>query len=537
MTGKLKNIRSRTITETRFSQLDRVDIPVLISLLAAALLSGFLFVYRGGMSEPDSVVMAAGMARMVAGEPMSACMLYGRFLNPGIYFLFRLLQPVFVRSPGDTIFFLNTFGVMSWSLLTPLFYLLLRRSSGLAVAACGSLMMMLTPVFWETGTYFHPVVPALALLAGAILLFDRISSTPGGIFALVIVTVLAAAATVMRNEVLLTAPALIAAAAFSKRPKRNISLASLITALSILAFLLTLRAVSEDGPEGPSSFLRRFSSGLFGSVSPRGLLKTIPWAVMSMGTASVLLAVWGILRSLVGRRHADRVRQPAGMIVPALLWALPVVFMWVLWPIPILRHYFAAVPAIVYIIAVLILRGRSRRAIIVITACTVILNLGVPEILYRTYNAAHPMGIKEPHGTFFYWHSRAGDRIERYHAMWDRLSSFTEGLHGEAHRCAVLPANWEIYGYAAYFLAGRADHAGFENDPASGIAVHEFEAPGSAIFIVFSSRFAPAGREDAIDYMDLMERQALAGCVLLLSAEEAERAGGTIPLPVEIITY
>jgi len=112
---------------------DRRDALAISALLAAALLAGYSFVYRGGMSEPDSVVMAAGMARMAAGAPLSECMLYGRFLNPGIYLLFRVLQPLFAVSPGGTIDFLNTIGVLSWSLLPPLFYLLLRRRSGRTV--------------------------------------------------------------------------------------------------------------------------------------------------------------------------------------------------------------------------------------------------------------------------------------------------------------------------------------------------------------------------------------------------------------------
>jgi len=426
---------------------------------------------------------------------------------------------------------------MSWSLLTPLFYLLLRRRFDGTVSACCTATMMLTPVFWETGTYFHPVVPALALLAGAILLFDRVSGSPGGISAFVAVTFLAAAATVMRNEVLITVPALLAAAAFSNRPRRNVALTALITALSVLAFILTARAVSEGGPEGPSGFLRRFSSGLIGSASPRGLLKTVPWAVMSMGTASVLLATWGILRMAAKSGRAPRDRRAPAMVIPALLWAAPVVLTWLLWPVPVLRHYFFAVPAVVYLLAALVLRGRSRRAVIVISAAVIILNLGLPEALYRSYNSIVTHAVKEPHGTFFYRHSLVEERIGRYHVLWDRLSGLAETTRSGGYRCTVLPADWEIFGYAVYRLAGLAGQTGSESDPASGITVHRFETPGSVIYIFFSGRFALGGHDDKTDYMDLMERWAMSGCALLLPAERAEKAVSAIPLPLEIIAW
>ncbi len=73
------------------------DLAVTAGLMITAMLAGSFYAYRGGMSEPDSVVMAAGMARMAAGEPLADCMLYGRFLNPGIYFLFKLLHPVLLK--------------------------------------------------------------------------------------------------------------------------------------------------------------------------------------------------------------------------------------------------------------------------------------------------------------------------------------------------------------------------------------------------------------------------------------------------------
>ncbi len=506
---------------------NRKEILTALSLSAAALLTGAAFIYRGGMSEPDSVVMAAGMARMVAGEPLSECMLYGRYLNPGIYFLFKLLSPVFVRSPGDTIQFLNIIGLLSFSLFAGLFYRLLRRRFDRTVAACCTLITYLTPVFWESGTYFHPVVPALALLTGAILLFDRISTSPGGICTFAMVTLLSAASAVMRNEVLLAAPALLAAAAFSTRPKRNISLVAIVTLISAIAFMLVTRAVSVEDQGGQAGFFERFSSWLSGSISLRGILRTIPWAVMATGTVTVLAASWGTLN-----RFRDR--DTRVMIIPALLWAAPAAA-WLLWPVPVLRHYFIAVPAIVFILAATILPGRSKRAVITITAIVITLNLGLPELLYRSYNSLRPNRAKEPHGTFFYRHSLVEDRIERYHLLQEKVSAFIEPGPAPGSRCAVIPVNWEIYGYTIYCLAGRAQLTGLENNAARGIDTHDFQMWGRSIRLLQSKRFDL----DQISEEMLQElgNSAVPGCTVLLPDEILEKTAARLQAHTEISTY
>ncbi len=499
------------------------------------MLTGSVYIYRGGMSEPDSVVMAAGMARMAAGESLSACMLYGRFLNPGIYILFKLIHPLFVRSPGDTIPFLNILGVLSFSILTGLFYLLLRRRFDRTVAVCGTLIAMLTPVFWETGTYFHPIVPALALLAGSILLFDRISSSPGGIIALLAVTALAAAAMVMRNEVLLAVPALFAAAALSKRPAQNLIFVVFITVLSCLAFLFVARAVSLDGKEGLTGFSGGFSSWLAGSASLKGLLRTVPWAVMVMGTASVLLASWGTLSQLMNRKNGEIGQRSAVTLIPALLWAIPVILIWLFWPVPVLRHYFVAVPAIVYLLAATVLSGRGKRAVIIITAAVITLNLGLPELLYRTYNSVRPDGAKEPHGTFFYRHSLVKERIERYHILLDEIAICSEAGQEKEPQCVILPVNWEIYGYAIYRLADRSTSSVFKRNPATGIDTHQFATEGSSIRLIFSSRFD----FDKIDEETLLEieRSAGPGCIVLLPGEIRKEVAARLPASVRITIY
>jgi len=378
-------------------------------------------------------------------------------------------------------------------------------------------------------------VPALALLAGAILLFDRISSSPAGIIAFLAVTVLAAASTVMRNEVLLAVPALLAAAAFSTRPKRNISLTILTTFISVIVFMAVARAVSIDGQAGLSGFSGDFSSWLAGSASLKGLLRTIPWALMVMGTASVLLASWGTLGQLMNRKNGGiRQRSPVTLI-PALLWAVPVILIWLLWPVPVLRHYFVAVPAIVYLLAATVLSGRRKRAIIMITAAVIALNLGLPEFLYRTYNSVRPHGAKEPHGTFFYRHSLVEKRIERYQVLSDEISACSEAVQELEPRCVILPVNWEIYGYATYSLAGRSTRSGFERDPATGIDTHEFETAGSTIRLIFSSRFD----FDMIDKETLLEieRSAGPGCIVLLPGEIREKVASRLPASVRITTY
>lgn len=508
----------------KYTTWDRKDFLTATSLSAAASLAGALFLHRGGMSEPDSVVMAAGMARMAAGEPLVDCMLYGRYLNPGIYFLFRLLHPVFVRSPGDTILFLNILGILSFSLLNGLFYLILQRRFERTIAACCTMIAMLTPVFWESGTYFHPVVPALAMLAGAILLFGRISASPGGIIAFCAVTLLAAAATVMRNEVLLAAPALLAAALFSTRTRRNIGLVTIITLISVIVFVAVSRAISVAGQAG---FFGRFSSGLAASISFRGAVRTVPWAAMALGTASILAASWGVLKRI-------RNRDTRTIIIPAILWAAPALA-WLLWPVPVLRHYFIAVPAIAFLLAGTVLEGRRKRTVITFTTIVILLNLGLPELLYRSYNSVRPDAAKEPHGTFFYRHSLVEDRIERYHLLQEKVTAFIGPGTDRGSLCAVIPVNWEIYGYMIYCLAGRAEQKAPGNDPATGIDSHDFQRWGRSIRLLQSTRFDldQIGEE----MLKKLESSDGSGCTIMLPEELLEETAARLPANTGIFTY
>ncbi len=503
--------------------------------MISAMLAGSAFIYRGGMSEPDSVVMAAGMARIAAGGSLSSCMLYGKYLNPGIYIVFKMIHPLFVRSPGDTIPFLNMLGVLSFSLCISLFYLLLRRRFDRTVAVCGALTTMMTPVFWETGTYFHPIVPALALLTGSILLFDRISSSPSGIISFLAVTTLASASAVMRNEVLFAVPALLAAAALSERPARNIGLVAVISLMSGLAFLSVARAVSVEGQEGLTGFSGGFSSTLAGEASLKGLLRTVPWAVMVVGTASILLAAWGTLSRLVGRNTGRAGERSITILVPALLWAVPVILIWLLWPVPVVRHYFFAVPAIVYLLAATLLSGRGKRTVILITAAVIAINLGLPELLYRTYNSTRQGHAKEPHGTFFYRHSLVQNRIDRYQTLIDAITSFSETGQKDEPLLVIVPGNWEIYGYTAYSLAGRSTPSGFDSGTTAGIDTHDFETAGSPIRLIVSGRFD----FDRIEEETLLaiERSATPGCVLLLPAGIRDIVAARLPADIEIAVY
>ncbi|MEJ2720151.1 MAG: glycosyltransferase family 39 protein, partial [bacterium] len=133
------------------------------------------------MSDPDSVAIAAGMARYFSHDTsFKDIILYGRQMNPGIYLFFRLLYPALFDSPSMVMPFLNFIGVASAVILpVPLFYVF-RRKLGDAVAAAAVLLFIFTPLVWETSLSFHPVLPAALLLSLACLTWRRIDGRPTG---------------------------------------------------------------------------------------------------------------------------------------------------------------------------------------------------------------------------------------------------------------------------------------------------------------------------------------------------------------------
>jgi len=506
------------------------NISIIVILMAVTFTTRALFRYHGGMGDPDQVVMAAGMARWFSPDVrFGDIFLYGRQLNPGIYFVFRLLYPLLFDTPLHVMAFLNWFGVASAALLAWPLYLVFGKYFDRGIAAGCTLLVVFSPLVWELGTYFHPVMTATFFFLLAVLTWERISLSGAGILFYVLTLLLSAAAVIMRTEVLLVVPALFVWTAFSSRRKRDVFLlcSLLIFVAGIyLAVLLSVASATTVTFRGLPEYLRSFTEMYRGTVSVAGVSRTIVWAAMGVGIATVLLAVIGPWRSFL-RSSREGIptsgKSLRGFIV-VLVWILPTLILWLLWPVPILRHYFLIVPAASWLVGDNILRRlRSVRATAVVITL-VLCNLGVPEVLYRAYNATHPGSRKEPHGTFFYYHERVTEKISRNHRLQREIVALMDGGRPDKapglYPGALVPVDWESYGYLLYGMARtmRLEKLS-ETAPVQDLYLHRYSLGGIEIRLAFSSRFGT----EAV-------RQ-----VLLSEIEKAAGEGFAIYMPEELI--
>ncbi|MGM0484761.1 MAG: glycosyltransferase family 39 protein, partial [Candidatus Krumholzibacteriota bacterium] len=250
---------------------------IITGLIIVALATRLVYIYRGGMSEPDSVVMAAGMTRMLSPDSSFVeSMLYGRQLNPGIYFIFKAIYPLIFDSPKYVIGFLNCLGVLSAALITWPLYLIFRKIFSNIISAGAVLIFIFTPITWELGTYFHPIMPALVLALISILTFNRISSSSKGVIYFVITCLAGSAAVIMRTEVLLVLPSAAVYILYCGQRRRNLFLLLSISAIAVVSYLSLVAIISPSastGSQGLQDFAEKFMSMYFKSISMTGILK------------------------------------------------------------------------------------------------------------------------------------------------------------------------------------------------------------------------------------------------------------------------
>jgi hypothetical protein len=176
---------------------------------------------------------------------------------------------------------------------------------------------------------------------------------------------------------------------------------------------------------------------------------------------------------------------------------------------------------------------KSRAALIIISI--IVLNLVFPELLYRTYNSMNPESRKEPHGTFFYYHSRVNDRISRYITMQKEITDPGLGEPSLSRRL-FIPVNWESYGYALLGMAETGDLAHFDTKELSpGTFIHDYTIRGRKATLAFSNRFSVKSIPEI--FLELMVHAAEDNSVLLIP-EELAKATINMGVPEEMIrTY
>lgn len=455
-----------------------------------------VFLYQGGMPEPDSVVMAAGMAQWFTSHiDFGDAFLYGRQLSPGVYFLFRMIYPAIFNDASHIIPFLNWIGLISsTAMIVPLYMIFRKRLDRRAATGC-MLLIMSSPLVWELGTYFHPIVPAALLMLLALITWERIAWSPSGIVYCLSTYILASASIVMRFEVLLIAPALLAAVLLSNDRKRNLIRFCCVLPAALVTYLVIVLSISRptDIPShGMRQFIQLFGEGLWHSFSFAAIKRSIVWAAFGIGIGLVLLSAYGFfirLRMSLSSIGPESGRDMKWRIV-AILWILPILVLWLPYPVPIVRHYFLIVPAAAWIIGETVLRRSSSKRTAIVVLAAVVCNLAVPEILYRSYNAAHPGSEKLPNGSFFYYHQKADEKILRNHAMQKKvLSVFDERSRGRGSELApgvFVAVTWESYGYLYHALARTEEITRLpEIEPYPGMHIRRYAVRGTEIRLAF----------------------------------------------------
>jgi hypothetical protein len=483
-------------------------------LSAVVFVSRLAFLYSGGMGEADSMVMAAGMAKSLEpGARLAECIFYGRQTGPGIYFIFKLFSP-FLRaaSPDKIILFLNCIGPISATLLVWPLYLIGRAVLGRAATICCIMLFISSPLVWELGTYFHPIMPAALLFLAAFMASRAVDRSLRGIAGYLLTVLLAAASIIMRNEVLTMIPVLYAAAVLSTQRRKNTLLLSSVLALAIVGFLLlttsirgSAAVVSGTSTRYASDFARHF----FETISLKMIFHTVPWTVMGIGIGTCLVATAGcfsLIRSWRGFSKASRTNFLRGLVI-AIVWIGPTLALWMFQPSPILRHFFLITPAVAWLAGQLALSRLGRRALIAATVVAVLGNLLIPEVLYRTYNARHTGAPREPNGAFFYYHSTRERRIDRYHTLQKEVGRFVNSRE-EKTAGLVIPANWEIYSYVLYGLTAfhHAERSG-TIDAAPGIPERRYTVGTTDVRILLAGSFSTQRIPDEL--MRILEADSL----------------------------
>jgi hypothetical protein len=422
----------------------------LLGLGTIVLATRLALLYRHGSPEPDSLAMATGMTMALHGAiPWRDAFLYGREGSPGMFLVGRFVYPVFFREPGHLLPFLNAVTVLASVAMVWPAYAIARRFGSAWTAAALVLIAMVAPAVWELSTYFHPTVPAVALLLFAIHAGLDGGGSRASVVRSIAAVVLGAAAVLCRVHMLFALPGLIVAACLSTRRGRNLFLLATALALAGVGYAVLQTAVAK--PEsGASRGVVQYASMIVGmyahGFSMAGLSRTVVWTVSGLGVATVAAIPWTLV---AGRKPGDRGDRSRHAALIGIAWALPSLLFWLPQPVPILRHVVLPTFGIALALAGPLNRLPARQllaAVLVIVAG----NIAIPELAYRAYNARHPGATKTPHGAVFSFHEVMRARIDRF----DRAASDVIRVTGSpGSGGAVVLAQWGAYAHVLYDLA------------------------------------------------------------------------------------
>lgn len=414
-------------------------------LVVIALLMRATFMYRAGAPEPDTMAMVAGMAMGMSGNMSPGdALLYGRNVNPGMHMLAVRIFPL-LFSPQHLLAVLNWLTVACASLTLVPFYALIRPYLTHRVALSCLLIWIFAPIVWESGTYYHPLIPAMFLLLLALVVARHIGTTMRGILAFILTTLLTSLALLVRVEVVFIWPGLLAWTAGSRRRWRDMSIFLAVSVISASAFLLASRVVTSSAAGPSAANFVKTTSGLYTSTfNLQGLPRSTTWMVLGMGISTLAACAWGLMRRPLGN---------ARLLVAAMAWSLPSMIFWLPQPTPINRHYLLATAGMVVVLGVLALSRPGARRVMAIAFAVAAINLLVPDIAYRVYNSRNPQTPKTAHGSFFYYHTIASREIARDAQVARRIATCTtSGALDESPRSCAL-VRWEVFAHVAYALS------------------------------------------------------------------------------------
>ena len=504
------------------------------------------------MSDPDSVAIAAGMARYFSPDTsFGDIILYGRQMNPGIFLVFKYVYTALFDSPESVIPFLNAIGVASAVLLPVTLYFIMRLRLGASAAFGAVLIFMFTPLVWESSLSFHPIFPASLLLSIGWLSWRRIDlSTPPGAGWLLLTCLLAASALAIRLELALLAPAFFLAGMLSARRGRILPLLALVASASLFAYWLVVRSLPGSHAEAGKSisdFTRHFLGLWLSNLNPVAMIKTLVWFVFGIGIATILAVAAGLMGRPAGAVRRDKLdsRSLADLAVAALI-IVPILALWL--PQPILaklRHYFLLVPALAWLIGDLVLRRLGPRRSMIFASTVVLINLIVPEALYRGWNALNPGNAKTPHGTVFYYRDVISSHIDRYHrmqegiraeAMKDAGAQDTDSMRVGPPPAVFVPVNWETYAYTLYGMAQDSSLVKLEEISfPDGIYLHRYDLAGSEVRMVFSTRFTWDVLPE--QFVPFLMEAAEEGFAIVIPAELERTVDGLLPSGTDLVPY
>ncbi|HEX5133384.1 MAG TPA: glycosyltransferase family 39 protein [Candidatus Krumholzibacteria bacterium] len=414
------------------------DLAVVLALAVVVIAARMLLLYRQGSPEPDSLAMVSGMTMALRGAiPFRDAFLYGREGSPGMYLVGLFVYPLFSRDAAQLLPFLNGLVVLaSVSMVWPA-YRIARRILSPVLAALVVLIAMLAPAVWELSTYFHPEVPAVALLVWAVWL-----ATPGrdgrvGTLRSALAIVAGVCALLCRFHVVFALPGLVLAALLSPARRRHVTMLAITTLAGglIYAAIQSAASVSESGASG--GFL-----GYVGMIvdmyrhgfSVAGLSRSAVWAAFGLGVATVLAL------PIAAFCNRGKTGGSTRHIWIGVVWALPSLLFWLPQPTPILRHYVLPALGLTYALAALLSASTHARRTVIVAAAILVANVALPEAAYRAYNATHAQTPKTPHGAPFYFHAAESRRIQRY-ADAARQVMFTQARDSAAG--ALIFGRWE----------------------------------------------------------------------------------------------